>query len=137
MRLVEHISNAPAGWTEPKHDDSAWNTTEGPISWTMDHTALFRGKFSVEDPSAIDGVRITGNFFKQDNIVIHLNGKLVAKVDVGAGDTVAPLTEYGVKQLKKGENIVAISTRHLRRWGPARGPNARTVSIAVETEAKD
>jgi hypothetical protein len=103
----------------------------------MDHTALFRGTFNVDDAAEIDGVRIAGNFFKQDNIVIYLNGKLVAKVDVGAGDTVAPLTEYGVKQLKKGENTVAISTRHLRRWGPARGPNARTVSIAVETRAKE
>ncbi|MBT7701828.1 MAG: hypothetical protein HN700_16190 [Verrucomicrobia bacterium] len=137
MRLVEHISNAPEGWAEPKFDDSAWNTAEGPVSWTMDHTALLRGKFNVDDPSAVDGVRVTGNFFRQANIVIHLNGELVAMVDVGADDTSAPLTEYGLKQLKKGENTVAINTRHLRRWGPARGPNARTVSIAVETKAKE
>jgi len=142
VKLVEHVSHAPEGWTSPKFDDSAWSAVTGPISWTMYHTALYRGKFNVDDPSAIDGVRVVGRFFQQGNVVVHLNGKLVAKIDEfdrGYGTTYAPLTEYGVKQLKKGENTIAISSRHKRRWGPARkgNPSANPVTIAVETTAKE
>jgi len=142
MKVIEHIALAPDGWTEPTFDDRTWNEATVPISWTMYHTSLFRGKFHIEDKTQVDALRVCGKFFQQANVVIHLNGKLVAKVDNlgrGIGNTIAPLTGYAVKLLKDGENTMAISSRHQRRWGSYRGTykSAATVSFAPEAKKKD
>ena len=142
MKVVEHISHAPEAWMSPKFDDSSWNVATPPISWTMYHTALFRTTFNVEDKDALDALRIKGGFFQQANVVIYLNGKLVAKVDNlgrGGGTTDARLTDYAMKLLKEGENTVAISSRHKRRWGSYRGKyvTAATINFTVEGRAAD
>jgi len=142
MKIVEHMSHAPEGWTEPRFDDSAWNEARPPLSWTMYHTALFRGKFNVDDKHAIDGLRVQGNFFQQANVVVYLNGELVAKVDNlerGGGTADVRLTDYAMKLLRNGENTVAISSRHKRRWGPYRGTykTAATVGFWVEARKRD
>ena len=138
MKVVETASQAPAGWTGPKFDDSSWNMATLPISWTMYHTALFRGTFTVNDPSEFDGLRITGKLFQQANVVVYLNGKLVAKIDEigrGAGNTTAPLTDYAMQLLKKGENTIAISSRHKRRWGSFRGTYKTAATAGFELQA--
>jgi hypothetical protein len=140
MKIVEHIKHAPTGWTDPKFDDSKWDTAKPPISWTMYHTALFRGKFNVEDKNAYDGLRVMGNFFQQGNVVIYLNGELVAKVDNldrGLGTTDARLTEYALKLLKNGENTIAISSRHNRRWGPYRGTYKTAATMGFWVDARE
>ncbi len=138
MKIVEHIKHAPDGWTEPKFDDSSWYTAKTPLSWTMYHTALFRGKFNVDDKNAFDALRIQGNFFQQGNVVIYLNGELVAKIDNldrGGGTTDARLTDYAMKLLRNGENTLAIASRHKRRWGPYRGTYKTAATMGFWAEA--
>jgi sialate O-acetylesterase len=137
LKLVEHSSHAPENWMQPSFDDSDWNTTTLPTSWMMYHTALFRGTFSVDDASAVDGLRLRGQLFQQANVRIYLNGKLVAKIDEigrGVGDTVAPLTDYGISLLKNGENTIAIASRHRRRWGAFRGTYKSASPMGFEIE---
>jgi hypothetical protein len=122
---------------QPSFDDSDWNTTTLPTSWMMYHTALFRGTFSVDDASAVNGLRLRGKLFQQANVRIYLNGKLVAKIDEigrGIGDTVAPLTDYGISLLKNGENTIAIASRHRRRWGAFRGTYKSASPMGFEIE---
>lgn len=139
MKLLEHISQAPEKWVEPGFDDASWSKATLPLSWCPYHTALFRSKFNVEDKTAIDGLRVQGRFFQQANVVIYLNGELVAKVDNlerGTGVTDALLTDYAMKLLKKGENTVAISSRHKRRWGPFRGKYKTAATVSFEVQAR-
>ena len=141
MRVVEHTSHAPADWAQSDFDDSTWNKATLPISWTMYHTALFRSKFNIDEPKTIEALRVQGNFFQQANVVIYLNGEVVGKVDNlarGGGTTDVKLTDYSMKLLKKGENTIAISSRHKRRWGPYRGTykTAATVGFWVEALKK-
>lgn len=137
MTLVENISQAPEAWTSPKYSDQAWYQAQVPLSWCPYHTALFRSTFTIEDKDAYDALRVQGEFFQQANVVIYLNGKLVAKVDNldrGTGMTDARLTDYAMTLLKNGENTIAISSRHKRRWGPFRGTykTAATVGFAFQ-----
>lgn len=139
MKVVEHISHAPERWTKPNFDDSGWNKAKLPISWIMYHTALFRSTFNVQDKDAFDALRIQGRFFQQANVVVHLNGKLVAKIDKlgrGTGTTNAELTDYAMKLLKKGENTISISSRHKRRWGPFRGKYKTAATVGFEVQAR-
>lgn len=142
MTLVEHISQAPDGWAQPKFDDKSWAEASLPLSWCPYHTALFRTKFNIENKDAFDGLRVQGGFFQQANVVIYLNGKIVAKVDDldrGGGTTDARFTDSAMKLLKNGENTIAVSSRHKRRWGPFRGTykSAATVSFWVEAKASE
>jgi hypothetical protein len=140
MKVIENISLAPKGWTEPKFDDSSWNKASLPISWTMYHTALFRGKFNIEDKNAIDALRLQGRFFQQANALIYLNGKIIAKLDLlGNATHDIRLTDYALRLLRNGENTIAVSTRHKRRWGPYRGKyvTAATVDFWVDARKKD
>ncbi len=137
MKVIENVAQVPEGWTEPTFDDSGWNTATLPIPWTMYHTALFRGKFNVEDKSAIDGLRIVGRFFQQQNVLVYLNGELVAKVDeidTGGGTVTGELNAFGSKQLKNGENTISIATRHRRRWGSYRGTYVTSESVGFAIE---
>jgi hypothetical protein len=105
----------------------------------MYHTALFRTTFNIEDKNSIDALRVQGRFFRQANVVIHLNGKTVAKIDNldrGTGLTDAQLTDYGMKLLKNGKNTIAISSRHKRRWGPNRGKYTTAQTVGFEVQAK-
>jgi len=138
MKVVEHISHAPGDWTEPEFDDTSWDTATLPVSWTMYHTALFRGKFNVADKKSFDGLRVQGNFFQQQNVLVYLNGELVAKVDEldrGLGTTDIPFTDHALKLLKKGENTIAISSRHKRRWGAYRGTNKTAATMGYWADA--
>ncbi len=137
MRVVEHISHAPESWVANDFDDKGWNDAVLPISWTMYHTALFRRTFTVEDKNAFDGLRLSGRFFQQANVVVYLNGELVAKIDEmhrGIGQTYAPFTDFGLGMLRNGENTIAVRMRHKRRWGPYRGvyKTAETVGFTFE-----
>lgn len=138
MKLIEDRVQAPKGWMAVDYDDSAWDQTTLPISWAMYHTVLFRAKFNVADKSAIDAIRVRGQFFQQSNIVVYINGKLVAKIDNigrGAGTTIAELTNYAVEVLNNGENTIAFSTRHQRRWGPLRGQYTTAAGFGLMIDA--
>ncbi|MDT8389155.1 MAG: DUF6288 domain-containing protein [Lentisphaeria bacterium] len=120
MSVVEDISQAPKDWTKPRFDDAAWMETHLPISWRMYHTALLRTTFNVEDKKAFDGLRFRGWLFRQQGIEIYLNGELIGKVnnlEKKTGNVDAEFKESALKHLKKGENTLAVSTRHNWRWG--------------------
>ena len=124
MKLVEDRTQAPEGWAEPGFDASGWDDAAMPLSWAMYHTALFRTTFHVDDKARFDQVRFRGGFFQQGNVLVYLNGELIAKVDNigrGLGVQEIALTPYAYELLRAGDNTVAVTTQHKRRWGALRG----------------
>ena len=122
MKVLETRAHAPDGWAEPGFDDSDWDETSLPISWRVGHVALFRGAFNVDDKKALDALRVSIVFVKQKNVEIHLNGKVVAKLNNISGSRITyPLTDYAMETLRNGENTLAVVTRHKDRWGKVKG----------------
>lgn len=120
LRVVESMDQAPAEWTTPGFDDKDWTLTTLPISWRMYHTALLRTTFTVKDKKAFDGLRFRGWLFRQQGIEIYLNGKLIGKVnnlEEKTGNVDADFNDSALKELRNGENTLAITTRHNWRWG--------------------
>jgi sialate O-acetylesterase len=120
LMVVESMDQAPAEWTTPGFDDKDWTQTTLPISWRMYHTALLRTTFNVADKKAFDGLRFRAWLFRQQGIEIYLNGKLIGKVnnlEEKTGNVDADFNESALKELKTGDNTLAIITRHNWRWG--------------------
>jgi len=95
------------------------------------------GRFS---PTAFSELKVRGRFFQQANVVIYLNGKLVAKIDNlerGGGMTDSRLTGYALKQLVVDKNTIAISTRHKRRWGPWMGKYKTAIPVDFSILARE
>ena len=141
MKVVEGRDQAPREWTEQKFNDSGWDDAMLPINWTTYHSALFRGKFDITDKKQIEALRLRCNFFQQANVIVYINGKLVAKIDNigrGTGDMDALLTDYAIELLNNGENTIAVTSRHLRRWGVLRGqyPGSVKVDFALDAAIK-
>jgi hypothetical protein len=139
MKLIEARGQAPEGWTAPSFDDGQWDEARLPMSWAMYHSVLFRGTFNVKDKSQFDAVRIRGMLFQQGNVLVYINGKLAAKVDQigrGAGTMDAKLTDYALELLKNGENTIAFTTRHKRRWGALRGKYVQAARFTFMLDAR-
>ncbi len=100
---------------------------------------MFRSTFNIEDKRTFDALRVQGKFFQQDNVVIYLNGEIVAKIDNlgrGLGETDAQLTDYALSLLRDGKNTIAISSRHKRRWGAFRGTYKTAEPVDFEVQAR-
>ncbi|MDT8390739.1 MAG: DUF6288 domain-containing protein [Lentisphaeria bacterium] len=120
MKTFETLDNAPDDWMMPEFDDSKWAETEIPVSWHLNHSAIFRTTFNVEDRTAYDQLRVSTYSFRQQNVKIYLNGVLIARMNHLAGDvgrTEAVLNDSAVEALKNGGNTLAICTRNNWRWG--------------------
>ncbi len=119
MMVVESVATAPNGWHQAAFNDSSWTETDLPISWPLNHTALFRATFDVDDKKDIAALRIRVNTYRQQNMQVFINGKLVAKVNEASNndDLTAMLTEQAVKELKVGRNTIAVTTLNNWRWG--------------------
>jgi sialate O-acetylesterase len=120
IQVVEHLSQAPEGWTQPGFDDADWPSTTLPISWRMNHTALLRTTFEVDDPSIYDKLMLSAWVFRQQGIEICLNGKLMGKInniEDKTGNIESEFNDSALKLLRKGTNTLTISTRHNWRWG--------------------
>lgn len=120
INVVEDMTQAPKGWTQPDFDDSSWMTTTLPISWRMYHTALLRSKFYVEDPKSLDLLKFQAWVFRQQGIEVYLNGNLIGKInniERKTGNIENEFKSSALKHLKKGENTISITTRHNWRWG--------------------
>ncbi|PXA04796.1 hypothetical protein DDZ13_06415 [Coraliomargarita sinensis] len=120
LKVIEHMSQAPEGWAKPDFDASSWDSTPLPISWYLNHTALLRTTFNVEDKAQIEALRFRAWLFRQQAIEVYLNGNLVAKVNQlkkKTGNVSAILNAGAVNHLRNGENILAIKTRQNWRWG--------------------
>jgi hypothetical protein len=120
LKVLENMGEAPADWATPGFKDSDWTQTTLPISWRMYHTALLRTTFIVKDTKAFDGLRFSAWLFRQQGIEIYLNGKLIGKInnlEEKTGNVDADFNDSALKELRNGENTLAITTRHNWRWG--------------------
>ena len=120
LKVIEHMSQAPAGWMQKGLDAASWDQTALPISWRLNHTALLRTTFHVEDKDEIDALRFRAYLFRQQDIEIYINGNLIGKVNQlkkKTGNVDAIFNAGAFDQLKNGENTLAISTRQNWRWG--------------------
>ena len=120
LRVVEGLPDAPEGWTKRRFDDSHWTATTLPMSWRLNHTALLRGTFTARNKRDFEALRIRGYFYRQQGILLHISGKLIAKVDK-AGQTLQHFTRRlnpgALKALRNGENTIAVTSRNNWRWG--------------------
>ena len=91
-----------------------------PISWRTYHTALLRTTFQVEDKKAFSGLRFRSWIFRQQDVKIFINGKLVCRVNNildKTGSIVCDLDNTALEPIVNGKNTLAIMTRHNWRWG--------------------
>ncbi|MEM7390830.1 MAG: hypothetical protein AAF492_00660, partial [Verrucomicrobiota bacterium] len=149
MKVLESISLAPRDWPERGFNDSAWAETTMPISWHINHTALFRAPFEIADRSAVKSLRLRQYAFRQENMKIYINGTLVAKISAGGGAGGAnefELNDHAVKALRDGPNILAATYQHVWRWGRyTRGKETEEqgsvyhqgVHLALDMQGKD
>ena len=77
MKTLETIELAPQGWTERDFDDSGWTETTLPISWHLNHIALFRTTFNLADSKKYDLLKFKSWVFRQQDVAIYLNGVLM------------------------------------------------------------
>lgn len=136
MKVLERPEHAPEGWNKAKFDSADWDETTLPISWRVSHTALFRGTFNIEDKKALAALRFRGHFFRQQNVEIHINGELVAKVNNIAGaDVTHELTDAALAAARNGKNTLALVTRHAKRWGKVKGDYSGAAGFGFRLDA--
>jgi len=124
VKPVEAITQAPERWQNEKFDDSGWGETTLPISWSLNHTFLGRTDFEVDDPKAIKALRVSCTPYRQLNVVVYINGHIVAKFnncENVSGWVQGELPPTAIKHLKKGRNTFAFSTTHDWRWSSRSG----------------
>lgn len=120
MKVVETREHAPEGWMNPGFDDTAWTTVRHPVSWHLNHTALHRATFTVEDCDAYDLLKFKSWVFRQQNVAIYLNGTLIGRinnVEKKTGTIEHEFKRAAMAALKNGKNTIAIATRQNWRWG--------------------
>lgn len=124
VKVIEAVSQAPQDWEKPGFDDSTWGTTSLPISWHLNHSFLARTTFTIDDVKDIDALRVSCHPFRQLNIVVYINGNVVAKFNESEnnkGWVHGDLPPAALKHLRQGENTLAFSTTHDWRWATRGG----------------
>jgi sialate O-acetylesterase len=119
VKIIEAINQAPDGWPKPEFDDGQWGQTTLPISWHLNHTLLGRASFDVADVADIEALRVSCRPFRQLNIVVYINGHIVAKFNQCENNSRwvhGVLPPAALKHLKPGRNTIAFSTTHDWRW---------------------
>jgi len=137
MKVIESASQSPEKWFDPNFDDTAWVETTLPISWRVSHTALLRCTFKIDDKKNFDVLRLVAHLFQQQNIEIYLNGELIAKVDNinRSADVEEILTDNAMKVARNGENTLAVTTQHLKRWGKVKNGSTGSEGVSVSLDA--
>ena len=96
---IEHLQTAPppAEWTNPDFDDADWPRARAGGKWPGSialvafgpgvkfSTSLLclRGKFSVEEPSAVKGLYLSLKY--RGGVTVYLNGREIARKDLPEG----------------------------------------------------
>ena len=89
---------APEGWTEPDFKDDGWSRAQVPVGvdpWSGGgievagnpgevNTISLRGKFIVEDPTRVDGVRLSLEFC--GGVVVYINGRELTRACLPKGN---------------------------------------------------
>ena len=120
MKVLESLSQAPDGWTENNFNDTPWTETTLPISWHLNHTALFRAPFEITDTRNVKALRLRQWAFRQEDMQVFINGQLVAKITPsgsGGQEITVPLNDYALDLLKPGRNTLAATYKNTWRWG--------------------
>lgn len=118
--VLEHRDHAPEGWEKPGFDDSGWMETAYPVSWHLNHIALHRTTFNVDDKDAYDLLKFKGWVFRQQDVAIYLNGTLIGRInniEKKTGTIENEFKQAAVAALRDGENTIAVATRQNWRWG--------------------
>jgi len=118
--LLETRDNAPEDWMKPGFDDSTWTEVMHPVSWHLNHIALFRTTFTVKDRKAYDLLKFKSWVFRQQDMAIYLNGVLIGRInniEKKTGSIENEFKKAAIDALKDGENTLAIGTRQNWRWG--------------------
>lgn len=119
VKIVESVSQAPKGWSDENFDAGSWGVTTLPISWHINHIFLGRTTFDIKDKSKVEGLRLSAYLFRQQDIVVYINGNVFAKINNcgNSGQRVlSKLTPAALKHLKNGKNTIAVTTRNDWRW---------------------
>ncbi len=89
-RWMSYETPPPApDWMKPDYDDRFWR--RGPLT-LVPRTALLararlRGKFTVTDPEAVKGLRLSGAY--RGGLIVYVNGKEVHREHIGVGQQLA------------------------------------------------
>ena len=98
---------------EPGFDDSKWYTGMLPFSWHINYSLVARAAFDVRDKTAVSALRVSMRPFRQQNIVVYINGKIVAKFNQcgsNKGWVHGDLTAKALTYLRNGKNTIASQT---------------------------
>lgn len=119
LKVVESLAQAPQEWTTSNFEDTSWTPTTLPISWHLNHIALLRAPFEIKDKDAVKALRIRNWTFRQQDMVIYINGTAVAKISNAAAESslTIPLNEAAVNALRNGRNTIAATYKNNWRWG--------------------
>lgn len=137
VKTLESISKAPKGWYEEDFDDSKWKEINFPNSWYVNHSLAARANFDVKDKSEIKALRVSLFAFRQQDIVIYLNGNLVAKVNncQNSGNRInALLTPAALGYLRSGRNTICVATRNDWRWATRNHVSGGGFGIRLEAK---
>jgi hypothetical protein len=109
---------AAPDWMKPDYDDRFWH--RGPLTLVpktaLLSSACLRGKFTVTDPAAVNGLRLSAVY--NGGIIVYVNGKEVCREHVGAGQQLAEapggeerrLADWEIPAgvLKAGMNVIGL-----------------------------
>jgi len=140
VNILEAVSQAPEGWNQPGFDDSGWGETRLPISWHLNHAFIARTTFDVDDPEAIQALRVSCHPFRQLNIRVYINGQVVAKFNKCENNKSwvhGELPPAALKHLKKGKNTLAFSTTNDWRWATRGGVDNGGFGLKLDMQPKD
>jgi len=98
-----HTELPAKGWREPDFNDSSWAEGRGPFYLSPDgvhgsyrsmHMICLRGRFSINDPSKIDGLKLYMDF--QGGAAVYINGKQLTRVHIPDEDVpyITPAEDY-------------------------------------------
>ena len=139
VKIVEALSQAPQGWTEPGYDDGGWSLATLPLSWHINHTFLARTDFEVADKTEITALRVSAFTYRQQDIQVYVNGQLVAMINNcgAAGRVNALLPDAVLSHLRNGRNTLAVTTRNTWRWSARGGVNNGGFGFRLDAIVKD
>ena len=113
---------ADPDWINPDFDDRFWH--RGPLT-LVPKTALLakaclRGKFSVMDPAAVTGLRLSATY--RGAIIVYVNGREVHREHIRAGAQLAEGPggeertlvdcQIPIEALRKGTNVIGLEISH-------------------------
>ena len=135
---------AAADWMKPDYDDRFWH--RGPLTLVPKTAVLsracLRGKFTVTDPAAVEGLRLSATY--NGGIIVYVNGKEIRIGSISRPAGSLPKRPGGEERklvdcevpaacLRKGMNVIALEIVRTAypKEGAETGRRTSTTSIAA------